>query len=244
MTQPIRSLSPELSSIASNPDDSVVGQAIDQLSVFSKALKSAETYKDNDLTLEANFQRQTEMRDQATQRASAAVSDLARKATEQAEAARAGVASYELDPTKVSGSEATAMWEHNLRPELESSPWGAIDWSALTANASAEELVALQKYLPSWVRRNVPANGLSRELRDVEAKRILDQVDDAIWRRGVVLNGGADALAAAEHAVTVEQGVHYAASQVASGRVKSPAAVASMSLNLKTFVWRALMGAR
>lgn len=224
----------ELSPLATGNGDSIIGETLDQLGTLSAGLRNAETYRDNDLTFEANLRKQTELRESATQRASNAVGAIARKATKAAHAARVAVERYELDASSVDASAATAVWEQNIRPTLESGPFGTIDWQGLTSRASAKELAALRIYLPSWVRRNVPANGLSRELRDAEAARIVGEIDDAAWRRGIELNGGSAALANAERAAKVERAVSGALTQVSTGRLRTSGAVAAATLNLKT----------
>lgn len=205
-----------------------------ELSTLEQDLRAADSFQDPRLTSVALNAHRESLRAEATARALQAVASIATDTAQVARAAREAAGRFAFRADAVDAGSAGLAWQHNIQPALET---GANpDWQRIIGNAGPDDLAAIMKYGPAWLRRNSKLDGLG-EHKDRHAALAMHDIENAVQLRHFELHPDArarEALTLAESAIRTATTAAGIASQLQRGLVRNRAHVAGLLVSAKS----------
>lgn len=206
------------------------------LGVLGGEWNAADRFRDPDLRPEAETARRQQIRAVATTVATETVTTIATDAAREADAANKALDAYRLRVEDTDATAAGLAWEHSVRPTLDASPAGAINWDQVVGNASEDELSAILRFGKSWVRRSIPGS-LMPQTRDAQTEQTWSAIVNAVQRRHIDIHpdqAARDAYTRARQASATAATTGLVAGLFAAGRISNNSQLASATLSLRS----------
>jgi hypothetical protein len=208
-------------------------EVIRQVEDLTTQLHTAANFRNPDLRPEVEAAQREELKAKAISATAATVAEVAAKAAAAAKKAIAAVDKFSFNPAQVETAASAAAWQLNILPTLESLAGTVPDWGMLVQHAGPDELAALAKFAPAYIRRNSKHNGIGV---DHESEQTIKGLTGAIQRRGYAVNPdpkAREAVAAADAATATARATGRVAAELASGRVTGTQHLAQLTIGLK-----------